>query len=154
MSGILESKVYEPTVKEAAILEVLLNPEHRMKSITDICKLAGCSRNIYYEAFGKPEFRALYESKVKDLVKQGIGPIINTFYKEALQGNFQHGKVLLEMAGLYNENKKVDLSIDGDINIQQFTSEQCRERILELFAKMKQSEEDSDKDSSSEGKGI
>ncbi len=126
-------QIYEPTVKEAAILEVLLNPEHRMKSVTDICKLAQCSRNVYYTAFSKPEFRAAYEEKVKDLVKQAIGPIVNTFIKEAKRGNFQHGKVLLEMAGLYNEKSTVEVS--GEVNIQEMTREQRQARLFELLSK-------------------
>lgn len=135
MGDIFEQSGYEPTVKEAAILEILLNPEHRMKSITDICKLAGCSRNVYYEAFSKPDFRALYESKVKDLVKQSIGPILNTFVKEALRGNFQHGKVLLEMAGLYNEKATVDVAVSGDINLNNMTRTEMRARIADLLSK-------------------
>ena len=135
MAEIFEKSGYEPTVKEQAILEVLLNPEHRMKSITDICKLAGCSRNVYYEAFAKPDFRMHYESKVKDLVRQVIGPVINTFVKEALRGNFQHGKVLLEMAGLYNEKASVDVSLNAELNIQDMTREQRQERLADLLTK-------------------
>ena len=98
---------YEPTEKENNLLEVLLNPEYRMKTITDICKAAGCTRPIYYEAFSKPGFVKLYEDKSKDLVKQSVGPVINTFVREALRGSFQHGKVVLEMAGAYVEKQEV-----------------------------------------------
>ena len=102
---------YIPTEKEKNLLEVLLNPENRMKSITDICKLANCSRPIYYEAFSKPGFVAIYEQKSKELIKQSVGPVINTFVREAQRGSFQHGKVILEMAGLYTEQSKVDQTI-------------------------------------------
>jgi len=120
---------YEATVKEMALLETLLNPEHRMKSITDICKIASCSRTCYYESFAKPEFRALYELKVKDLVKQAIAPVLNTFIKEALRGSFQHGKVILEMAGLYNEKSTVEVT--GEIALS--TPEERRAYIADLL---------------------
>lgn len=103
---------YEPTEKEKNLLEVLLNPDYRMKSITDICKAAKCSRNIYYDAFGKPGFIDLYKKQSVDLVKRAVASIINTFIREAQRGSFPHGKVLLEMAGLYTEKMEHSGSID------------------------------------------
>lgn len=128
---------YVPTEKERIILELLLTPEHRTKSITDVCKLAGCSRTIYYDAMAKPEFKALYEAKTKDLIKQSIGPVVNTFVREALRGSFQHGKVILEMAGLYSEKSTID--INGEININ-LPPDERRSRIIELLSKKQISE--------------
>jgi len=98
------------TEKEKNLLEVLLNPENRMKSITDICKLAKCTRPVYYEAFSKPSFLEVYKSRSVDIVKQSLSSIINTFVREAQRGSFQHGKVLLEMAGVYTEAENVNLT--------------------------------------------
>lgn len=106
---------YEPTEKERNLLEVLLNPEYRMKSITDVCKLAKCSRPVYYEAFSKPGFVRLYEQKSKEVVKQALGPVLNTFVREALRGSFQHGKVILEMAGVYTDNVNINANIGVQI---------------------------------------
>jgi hypothetical protein len=122
---------YYPTMAEEKLLEVLLSPEHRMKSITDICKVAGCSRVLYYSAFKKPEFQALYKSQSKALVDQSIAPVLNTFVREALRGSFQHGKVILEMAGLYSE--KSQLEVTGEINVNMSQSE-IRARIASLLS--------------------
>lgn len=121
---------YTPTEAEKRILELLLTPEHRMKSITEICKLAACSRTIYYNAFKKPEFQALYKAQSRALVDQSIAPVLNTFVREALRGSFQHGKVILEMAGLYSE--KSTLEVTGEVT---FTAEERRKRIAELLTK-------------------
>ena len=102
------STKYKPTEKEKNLLEVLINPDYRMKSITDICKAAKCTRNIYYTAFGKSEFVELYKELSESLVKQSIAPVINAFIREAQRGSFNHGKVLLEMAGLYNKKDDDD----------------------------------------------
>lgn len=107
---------YKLTEKEKNLLEVLINPENRMKSITDICKLAKCSRPVYYEAFSKPEFVEIYKQYSVDLVKQSVASVINTFIREAQRGSFQHGKVLLEMAGLYTD--KLDLKADVEANVE------------------------------------
>lgn len=113
MSDLQNLTNYEPTEKEKNLLEVLLNPENRMKSITDICKLAKCSRPIYYEAFAKPKFIELYNRQSTDLIKQNVASVINTFIREAKRGSFQHGKVILEMAGVYTE--KSDIKVSGKI---------------------------------------
>jgi len=99
---------YKPTEKEKALLETLINPDYRMKSITDICKAAKCSRNTYYDAFAKEEFVEIYKELSESIVKQSIAPVINAFVREAKRGSFNHGKVLLEMAGLYNKKDDDD----------------------------------------------
>ena len=103
-----KSTKYKPTEKEKTLLEVLINPDYRMKSITDICKAAKCTRNIYYTAFAKPEFVEIYKELSESIVKQSIAPVINAFVREAKRGSFNHGKVLLEMAGLYNKKDDDD----------------------------------------------
>lgn len=102
------STKYKPTEKEKNLLEVLINPDYRMKSITDICRAAKCTRNIYYNAFAKEEFVKIYKEMSESLVKQAIAPVINAFVREAQRGSFNHGKVLLEMAGLYNKKDDDD----------------------------------------------
>lgn len=102
---------YEPTEKEKNLLEVLLNPENRMKSITDVCKLAKCSRPAYYDAFKKPGFVAIYEQASLNIVKQSIAPVLNAFVREAQRGSYQHGKALLEMAGIYTEEQRARIAL-------------------------------------------
>ncbi len=102
---------YKLTEKESILIEVMLNPDNRMKSITDICKIANCTRTTYYESFSKAGFKAIYESKAKELVKNAVGPVINAFIKEAVRGSYQHGKTILEMAGVYSENQNVNLNV-------------------------------------------
>ena len=123
---------YQPTEAENRILELLLTPEHRMKSITDICKLAACSRTIYYNAFKKPEFQAIYKAQSKALVDQSIAPVLNTFVREALRGSFQHGKVILEMAGLYSDKQQIEVTGGIDINLSR---SEIQSRIADLLSK-------------------
>lgn len=131
MTGLQTLTEYEPTEAEKKLLEVLMSPEHRMKSITDICKVACCSRVLYYNAFKKPEFKALYKSMSRELVDQSIAPVLNTFVREALRGSFQHGKVILEMAGLYSE--KSTLEVTGEIAL---TASERQAKIADLSSKL------------------
>ena len=123
---------YQPTTAEVKLLEILLNPEYRTKSITEVCKIANCSRPTYYDAMAKPGFKAIYEDKTKDLIKQSIGPVVNTFVREALRGSFQHGKVILEMAGLYSEKSTIDINAEFNISLPK---EERQARIAELLTK-------------------
>jgi hypothetical protein len=71
---------YRPTAAQARLLEVLLNPEHIRKSITDVCSIAKCDRTVWYRA-----------------------PIINALLEKAKDGQFQHAKILLTISGDYTE---------------------------------------------------
>jgi hypothetical protein len=101
---------YRPTTAEQKLLEVLLTPECRNLSKTEICKRAGISRQTYYKTFKKPAFVAYYETQARDLVREAVGPVVNAFVQEAKKGSYPHGKVVLEMAGLYAEPKNVNLN--------------------------------------------
>lgn len=119
------------TNAENSLLEALLNPENRMKSVTEICKLAKIERVTYYRAFQKPEFVEIYKSRSVDLVKQNVASVLNTFVREAQRGSFQHGKVILEMAGLYAEKSDVKVSGSVDVNnpYEGLTTEQLKKLI-------------------------
>lgn len=101
---------YELTPSEEKLIEALLNPENRMKKVTDLCQTIDISRETYYAAFKKPGFVEIYKQASKELINRSVGPVISAFIKEASRGSFQHGKVLLEMADLYTEKSKQEIT--------------------------------------------
>jgi hypothetical protein len=100
-----KSTEYRPTVAEKRLLEILLNPEHRLKSVTEICGLAKCDRHIYYTAFEKEAFLGYYTKQSKALIKKAHSGIINASIRAALRGDSAHTKILLSMTGDYAERK-------------------------------------------------
>ncbi|MGE5584067.1 MAG: phBC6A51 family helix-turn-helix protein [Bacillota bacterium] len=94
------------TPTERRLIEALLDPSNRLKSISEICDMVNCSRKTYYRAFDKPHFREEYKRRAAALSERHLGQVMNAFVKEATRGSFQHGKVLLEMAGVYSEKTK------------------------------------------------
>ena len=112
-----ESKEYQPNKAEQKLLEALLDPANRIKSVTDLCNEIEITRCAYYRAYKKPEFVALVKDESQRLVSQAIIPLIHTFVKEALDGSFQHGKVLLEMADMYTEKKEVGVSSGSGLTV-------------------------------------
>jgi hypothetical protein len=107
-----EQKVteYNPSRAEKRLVETLLDPSNRTKTITEICKLAKCSRQKYYKAFINPGFVEYYKQESKRLANKYLGPVMNAFAKEAARGSYQHGKVLLEMAGAYKETVRKEVT--------------------------------------------
>jgi hypothetical protein len=108
---------YTPTTCERRILEVLLDPNNRLKTVTDICRLAECDRTTYYKAFSKPEFVELVKEQSKNLATKHVAQIMNAFVKEAQRGSFQHGKVILEMADIYVEKQETNQKGELNVNI-------------------------------------
>lgn len=127
---------YKPTTAEEKLLQILANPEHIGLKVSEICQLADISRETYYKSFKKPEFVAYHDKLCKDLVKQSLTPVVNAFITEAKRGSFQHGKILLEMGGIYTNKQEVE-SINTNINndVSNLSPEERRARINELIAK-------------------
>lgn len=128
---------YEPSLSEEKLLEVLLNPQYRMKSITEVCRIAEIDRSTYYRAFAKPGFNELYKQKSIELVNQQVAPVINAFVAEAKRGSFQHGKVLLEMGGVYTEKQQVEATnTNFNTELTELSPEERAARIAELQEKL------------------
>lgn len=134
---------YKPTKAEAKLLEVMLNPAYRLKSISEVCEIAGISRRQYYNIFAKPEFVDHYKQESKALASKHIGQVLNAFVKEASRGSFQHGKVLLEMAGLYQETTRKEVTgaggapIENNVNIVSRTAGMTEEQKIELAKQLR-----------------
>jgi hypothetical protein len=94
-----KSTKYAPTNKEKTLIEVLLNPEHRLKSVSEICAVAKCNRHVYYDAFNKPDFCKYVEHKVEQLIDKYYGQMMNASIRQAVRGNATHFKILLELKG-------------------------------------------------------
>lgn len=60
-----EKDKYKPTAAEKRLLEVLINPDYLGKNVTELCNLAGISRNKYYDAMKKKDFQSLVADTVK-----------------------------------------------------------------------------------------
>lgn len=107
MNGTKENLAYKPTTGEEKLLEILVNPEHKGKTVVKLCEIAEISQRHYYDIFKKPEFVEYYKQKSFELVKQSVMPVINAVVEQAKTGSYQHAKLILEMADMYTEKKEV-----------------------------------------------
>ena len=112
-----EKDKYKPTAAEKRLLEILINPGHLGKNVTELCNLAEVSRNKYYDAMKKKEFQSLVADTTQDLIKGKIGDVLNATYKYSLTAKgHQDRKVLLTMAGLYVDKKETEISGGLEVN--------------------------------------
>jgi hypothetical protein len=109
---------YLPSRAGRKLLEILLNPEHRFKTTTEVCKLAGISRDRYYDLLKDKRFICHYTKESQKLVKMSQGPIVNALIKSAVRGNPQNLKTALTMADLYKEKTGLVINPDADGNPQ------------------------------------
>jgi hypothetical protein len=132
-----QPNTYSPTPGEQKLLDVLMDPESRVLTVTARCEKAGVDRTVYYDAFKKPGFVRLYRDMCVSLISQNLGPIIRAFEKEAMKGSYNHGKVLLEMAGLYTEKKEVSGPGGGPIQLAavQTASRRLEDAVADISAR-------------------
>lgn len=107
------------TGAEFRLLTVLASPENRMKTVTEICQLADIHRDTYYNAFKRPHFIEANNQLAIALVRQAATPLVHAGLNAAMQGSYQHWKVLMEMAQLYDP-KRLSLETDetGEVTIR------------------------------------
>ena len=98
----------------------------------DLCRQAGCDKGIYYRAFRKPEFVALYHRECIEATRKAVGPVINACVREAVRGSYQHAKIVLAMAGLYVERQEISGPRGGAIPIRQIETLTDEELLSEL----------------------
>lgn len=124
---------YQPSVAETKLLEILSNPEHADKNITEICKLADISRTAYYQIMKRPEFIKFKNDAILNMLQIKSGSLINATYKFATtKANCTSDrKILLTMLGMYTE--KTDNTVHGDINanldLQNYSTEDLKKML-------------------------
>lgn len=111
-----ESGTYRLTPSAKKLYIVLIDPENVGKSVTEVCRIAGVSRETYYRLYRDERFVELVKDTSINLVKDKIGDVVNATYKYALgEKGHQDRKMLLTMSGLYAE--KSETKVEGVIDI-------------------------------------
>lgn len=117
----IDPKDYVPTKREQALLNVLLDPYHRMASVSQQCKLAECSRDFFYVSMKKESFMAYYALACREMIKSRSAELVNIGIREARRGGsagFGYWRELSKMAGLIeDENVKANVDVELEIRV-------------------------------------
>lgn len=81
-----------------------------MKTVTEIVKLAGISKDTYYKAFDKEDFANLYHEQTMKIIRRNVAPMVNAMVKEAVRGSAPHLKMGLEAGDVLKSKVEHDVS--------------------------------------------
>lgn len=131
---------YIPTPYEKKLLEALLIPENQLLNISELCELLGMSRHVYYDAIKKPGFLEIQRQMSMDIMKANVNKVVAATIKYALEcpNNHSDRKILLTMAGIYDDKQKVEMSgaiQNNNINVNM--ANLSIEELREIIAKTK-----------------
>jgi len=90
------------------LLVVLVDPLARTMSIADICKTADISRDSYYRLFKQESFVAAYMDACKTACITAAMPTIQSVAGQAIAGNMEAAKIVLQMTGLHQPTARVE----------------------------------------------
>ena len=95
---------YTPTPKERELIRELANPDNLGKSKAEICRRAGVSRDLYYDAIKKPHFQRIVDDLTALLIRESLTDVYWALTKSAKNpspSNHPDRKLFLELAGKY-----------------------------------------------------
>ena len=118
------------TELEEKLLKVAANRGGRL-SLEELARDAECDVAQIYKRLQNNSFRTLFTETLRHSLSAEVPGILNAFIAEAHKGSFKHGKLLLEIAQMYTEEKKVT----GDFSVREsespFVSEEEKKKFAE-----------------------
>lgn len=97
------------TAAEGRVLDVMLQPESRRKTVSELCDSAGVSRSHYHRLMARPEFREKVVKLSTQMATDQLGPVFEALQTSALiLGKEGHAdrKLLLEMLGAHQPSRR------------------------------------------------
>lgn len=126
-----DNNVYLPTPAQVKLIEVLVNPEHFKKNITEKCRIAGVDRSVYYDAIKKPEFKKFLKEATIDILGSEVADVITAVKKYAISDPKCHAdrKMWLELTGLYKNEQNIKVTKD---DLEELSEEEIALQLAEL----------------------
>lgn len=112
------------------ILNAALEAGRYRMTVDGIADRAGCSSTHICKRLKDPEFNQLFIETMRSSLLAETPEILAEFVKWGKEGSFKHGKLILEIAGVHTEKKKVDLGGSVAIESNPFTSEEEKKEFV------------------------
>ena len=103
---------------------------HDRLTIEQIALDTGCTEDYIYSKLSDVTFRGLFFETLKTSLAVEVPAILQMFVKEAKGGSFKHGKLILEIAGVYNEETNINLKAKVDLEGSPFASEEDKAKFV------------------------
>jgi hypothetical protein len=127
---VMEVKLSELEEKLLAVAASAGGNRLTIQELADKCK---CKPATIHKKLQEEEFKQLFLETLKGSLISDIPDILNSFVKEAKDGSFKHGELLLELAGVHKKEVNANVGIkfrqiEGDEN--PFTDESEKVKFL------------------------
>jgi len=99
-------------------------------SVEDVAKRAGVSPDTIYKKMQNDEFRELFLEAFTNTIAAEVPTILQTFVEKSKEGSFKHGKLLLEITGVYTEKKEIKGKFGVSADEEPFESSEQRKEFL------------------------
>ncbi len=110
---------------------------HRV-TLEQLAKASGRSINYVYEKMQDPDFRELFSAALRGSLMSEMPEILGVFIEKAKEGSFAHGKLLLELTKVYNQES--NLNINANVVAHRGSDMSAEERRQFLEATLKAGE--------------
>lgn len=104
-------------------------------TLEQIANDSGCTVEFIHKRLSDFEFRNLFFETLKTSLAVETPAILQKFVMEAKSGSFKHGKLILELAGLYNEETNVNVNANVTVGESPFRSAEDRSKFLQATLK-------------------
>ena len=95
------------------LIKVISQPEARLMTVTDICKVANISRDSYYRLFRQQDFINAYYEACRVTSIQAAMPAMQALSAQAAGGDVAACKAMLELNGLYQNTATINVNQDN-----------------------------------------
>jgi len=122
---------YEVTEAGQKLLEVMIEPAARTMTVIQICELAGISKGSYYLLFKDQRFLDAYYQACKTACITAAMPTIQTVAGQAMTGNIEAAKIILQMTGLHQPTARVEHTVTHEAGNSLLDMYRARQKALD-----------------------
>ncbi len=101
----------ELTELEAKVLKTLSRLGNNRVSVEELAKRVGCKTETIYSKLQEAGFRRLFLEVMNNTVVADVPEVLNSVRDAAKQGQHQQAKMILELAGVYENKTKVEANV-------------------------------------------
>ena len=112
-----EEKEFVPKLIQVKFAALYLDTNRRLTQ-EQMAKEIGVTRKTTYTWLLNPVFRKWLNTRRNEMIEGALIPIIQTSIRRAKAGNYNHARLILEIAGVYQPGMKIDTGLTELIRIE------------------------------------
>lgn len=118
------------SAKEKRIIKEAMRCGEQKLTVRTLAQNAKVKPEFIVAKLKSPEFRQLFIEAMRDGIVAETPAILHSFVNAAKEGSFQHGKLMLELAGVHQEKQCIDLNARVEVDHTMFKTDADRKEFL------------------------